>query len=184
MKGFGDRPDREQRNVVFTLLSNHRRRYLLYACNRTNGTVSLSDIAEQVAAWEYDKSVEEINSTERKRVYSSIQQHHVPKLEEAGFLEVDGDELALTDQAENLDIYVELVSEPNISWANYYLWLSVIGACSIAAAAFGLFPPVVSPMLVSVLFAGTVLVSAAIHLFQSRQLKFAASDLPPEIDGD
>jgi hypothetical protein len=172
----------EARNVLFTVLSNHRRRYVLYACNRADGETTLSDVAEQVAAWEYDKPVEELTSAERKRVYSSIQQHHLSKLEEAGLLTVDGDRIALTDEAENLDLYVEIVPERTISWAVYYLGLATIGGFSLGFARLGWLPAPVSLPAVAGIFVGVLGVSAVVHLAQSRRMTLGSTDRPPEID--
>ncbi|MFT4881353.1 MAG: hypothetical protein ACI9CA_000112 [Natronomonas sp.] len=38
------------RDETFNLLSNHRRRYALHYCKRRDDPVTLSDLAEQVAA--------------------------------------------------------------------------------------------------------------------------------------
>ena len=54
---------------IFDLLSNHRRRYTIHYCKQIETPVSLSDLAEQVAAWELEKDISELSSSERKRVY-------------------------------------------------------------------------------------------------------------------
>lgn len=182
MASLLDTESTETRNTLFTVLSNHRRRYVLYACRRADGETTLSDVAEQVAAWEYDKPVGELTAAERKRVYSSIQQHHLSKLEDAGLVEVEGDRLALTTEARNLDLYLEIVPERNIPWSAYYLGLAVVGGFSLGIAQVGWLPEPVSPALVAGLFVGVLAASALVHLVQSRRMKFGSADLPPEID--
>ncbi|RQG89170.1 hypothetical protein EA462_12445 [Natrarchaeobius halalkaliphilus] len=154
---------------------------MLYACNQANGRTKLSDVAEQVAAWEYGKPIDEITSTERKRVYTSIQQHHLSKLEDAGLLEVANGNIRITDKAENLDVYLEIVPEKNIPWATYYLGLAAIGAFSVGIAHVGWLPDAVSVSVVAALFASVLAVSAAIHSIESRQMTFSAADVPPEV---
>lgn len=173
---------REAKNTLFTVLGNHRRRYVLYACNQANGDTTLSEIAEQVAAWEYDKSVEELTATERKRIYTSIQQHHLSKLEDAGLLRVENDHIEPTEKARNLDVYLEVVPEANIPWAAYYLGLALVGAGAFAFAQIGWFPEPVSMTVVFGLFVALLGVSALAHVWESRRMKFDTADTPPEID--
>lgn len=180
---LGQMQSREAKNTLFTVLSNHRRRYVLYACNQANGETTLSDVAEQVAAWEYDKPIEQITSTERKRVYTSIQQHHLDKLEDSGLIEVDNDRITSTDRARNLDIYLDVVPEKNIPWATYYLGLAIIGGFSIAIAHVGWLPEPVSVSIVAGMFVLVVGVSAAIHHYQSREMRFSSTETPPEVEG-
>lgn len=65
---------------TFEILKNQRRRYVLQYLDEADGPVSLSDLAEQIAAWENDKEVREITSSERKRVYVGLYQCHLPKM--------------------------------------------------------------------------------------------------------
>lgn len=173
---------REAKNTLFTVLSNHRRRYVLYACNGADGTTTLSDVAEQVAAWEYDKPVEAVTSTERKRVYTSIQQHHLSKLEEADLIRVDGDRLESTDRAKNLDVYFEVIPEENIPWPMYYLGLALIGGFLLVITGVGWLPEQITIPYVAGAFVVLTAVSAVVHLRQARQMKFDSADVPPEIE--
>lgn len=72
---------------VFHTLGNPRRRQALFELYEAEGPMVLSDLAERVASVEQDKLVRELDSQERKRVYISLHQSHLPKLEEAGFIE-------------------------------------------------------------------------------------------------
>jgi len=174
---------REAKNTLFTILGNHRRRYVLYACNRANGDTTLSEIAEQVAAWEYDKPIEQLTATERKRIYSSIQQHHLSKLEDAGLLRIENDQIEPTDKARNLDVYLEVVPEKNIPWAAYYLGLAGVGAGAFALAQLGWLPEPVSVPVVFGLFVALLGASALAHFWKSSRMKFDAAEAPPEVDG-
>lgn len=65
---------------VFGVLKNKRRRYVLKFLSSAEGEITLSDLAEQIAAWECDKEVSQISSQERKRVYVGLYQCHLPKM--------------------------------------------------------------------------------------------------------
>ena len=164
-------PDaRESKNTLFSVLSSHRRRYVLYACNQADGETTLSDVAEQVAAWEYDKPINELTSAERKRVYTSIQQHHLSKLEDAGLITIDGDRLASTAKAENLDVYLEVVPEETVPWSVYYLGLSVVGSVVLGFSYLGWLPDGVSVGAVAAVLLGVYLISSVVHLNQSERI--------------
>ncbi|MFC4552054.1 MULTISPECIES: DUF7344 domain-containing protein [Halorussus] len=72
---------------VFHLLQTERRRNALKYLARHDGPVEMRDMAEQVAAWEYDTTVEGLTSDQRQRVYIGLYQTHLPKLDEAGVVE-------------------------------------------------------------------------------------------------
>jgi hypothetical protein len=155
---------------------------VLYACNQADGETTLGDVAEQVAAWEYDKTQPEVTSTERKRIYTSIQQHHLSKLEEAGLLTVDGDRLQTTEKAEDLDVYLDVVPGENIPWATYYLGIAIVGGLALAFYIAGWLPAVVSPIVLLGGFVVLLGVSAGVHVYESRRTKFSTVDTPPEIE--
>lgn len=76
------------RDLVFTLLKNRRRRAVLsFLADRPETT--LSDLADQIAADENDTTPEQLSSSERKRVYISLYQNHLPKLADAEVIEYD-----------------------------------------------------------------------------------------------
>lgn len=68
-------------NQTFEILKNQRRRYVLRYLDAADGPVSLSDLAEQMAAWENEKEIRQITSSERKRVYVGLYQCHLPKMD-------------------------------------------------------------------------------------------------------
>ncbi|TQQ79101.1 DUF7344 domain-containing protein [Halonotius roseus] len=167
---------RETKNTLFSVLSSHRRRYVLYACNQADGETTLSDVAEQVAAWEYDKPIAEITSKERKRVYTSIQQHHLSKLEDAGLISVDGDRLASTEKAKNLDVYLEVVPEETVPWSVYYLGLTVLGGVVLGFSYLGWLPDAISMGGVAAVLLVAYLISSLVHLQQSERVSLGSFD--------
>ena len=76
---------------VFHVLQNGRRRSAIrYMMARPEqDSFEMRDIAEQITAWENDKPIRQISSTERQRVYIALYQSHLPKLEEKGLIEYD-----------------------------------------------------------------------------------------------
>lgn len=74
---------------VFGLLKNRRRRDVLRHLAGTEETMRLGELAERIAARECEKDVSQITSKERKRVYVSLYQCHMPKLADAGVVNYD-----------------------------------------------------------------------------------------------
>lgn len=164
-----DESHSETQNTLFNALSNHRRRYTLYACNSAdNGELTLSDVAEQVAAWEYGKPVAEITSDERKRVYTSLQQHHLSTLEDADLIELDGDRIRLTEKAEQMELYLDIVPQGTIPWSVYYLALAIIGAAAMIIVHIFTVPDWLTIGVVALALMLVVAVSAAAHHFDSQ----------------
>ncbi len=67
---------------AFHLLQNQRRRWVLQHLHDVDETVEMGDLAERVAAWEHDTTVERLTSTQRQRVYIALYQRHLPKLDD------------------------------------------------------------------------------------------------------
>ncbi|WP_123533276.1 DUF7344 domain-containing protein [Halosimplex salinum] len=120
-------------DVVFDILSSARRRYVLYLLRTEDAPVELTELAEDVAAWENDTTVEELTKQQRKRVYVSLYQTHVPKLEDAGLVEYDQDtgEVELTSAANDVDQYLN-PSEREVPWQYLYLPLAILGISLVA----------------------------------------------------
>ncbi|KTG30384.1 hypothetical protein AUR66_08120 [Haloferax profundi] len=160
-------------------MSNHRRRYTIHYCKQVEGPIPLSDLAEQVAAWEKDKTISELRSAERKTVYTSLQQTHLPRLERAGIITYEDGEVELTDQTERLDIYLDIVPENSIPWGVYYLGLSALSWLVIGGLWAGVLPTETIPSLV---YPATIVAvftaSAAYHAVTNRRYRFQNLDQP------
>ena len=171
--------DTPGKGEVFDLLSNHRRRYVIHFCKQADGAVEVGEVAEQVAAWENEKTVEEIDHAERKRVYTSLQQTHLPTLADADMILYENGTVELTDRASELDVYLDVVPSGSIPWAEYYLGLSVIGFGVLAGVAAGVLPTDPVPAVGwAAIVVGLFAVSAAVHLRESRQFRLG-DDGPP-----
>lgn len=133
------------RDEIFDVLSNRRRQHVIEYLNERDGTgeeVGLGQLVDEVAARENDKSVAEITSTERKRVYAALRQSHLPKLDDMGVIEYDRlrNEFTPTDEIERMRLYLEFVPGERLSWAEYYLALSGLSLGVSLLVQFGVAP--------------------------------------------
>jgi hypothetical protein len=165
---------------IFDLLSSHRRRYVVHYCKHEETPVTLSDLAEQVAAWELEKEVARLTSAERKRVYTSLQQTHLPTLSDAGMVVYEDGEVELTEQADQLDVYLDVVPGDSVPWGVYYLGLSAFGFAVFAGLWSGVVPTDPAPTLGwAALVLGLFAVSAAVHTYQNRKYRLGEMEGPP-----
>ena len=100
---------------LFHILQNQRRRRVLqFLQDFDEGEqVDMRDIAEQVAAWEHDTTVQQLSSNERQRVYIALYQSHLPKLDEKGVLEYNQSRgiVERTAVADQFDPYLDVDSD-------------------------------------------------------------------------
>ncbi|WP_424003307.1 DUF7344 domain-containing protein [Haloarcula salina] len=84
---------------IFSLLSNRRRRNLLRFVESAGGESAVPAITDHLAQSEYGS--DEVSASQRKNVYVSLHQTHLPKLADAGVVEYDEQtkRVALTDRA-------------------------------------------------------------------------------------
>jgi len=176
------RADQLSQDEVFEVLKSPRRRYALYYLRQEGGETELSELTEQVAAWENETTPAGLSTEQRKRVYISLYQTHLPKLDEAGVVEYDSDEgiVRLSDRASDLDIYRGDLSREEFPCASYYL--GPVGVSSLLVAAvwlgippFGLIPGLVLATLILAVFG----ISAVVHYVSYR--RDAEIGTPPEL---
>ena len=75
------------RDDIFEMLSNERRRCVLYYLQRHPSQAAMRSVVAYVAACQNDKSIAAVTPRERTRVYSALDQTHPPKLASVGFIE-------------------------------------------------------------------------------------------------
>ncbi|QSG10748.1 putative trancriptional regulator, ArsR family [Halapricum desulfuricans] len=173
------------RDDAFEILSNRRRRFALHHLQHNGERAELGELSEHVAAWENDSGVQEISASERKRVYTSLQQFHLPKMDDKGVVEFDDREgvVELTAAAEQMDVYLEVVEGNDVPWSQYYLGLAAVNLGLLVAATAGTYPLRLVPDAGWGLFvATTFLVSALVHTYYSRtEMRLGDSESPPEV---
>lgn len=116
---------------VFGILKNQRRRYVLEYLNEADEEVTLSEIAEQISAWENDKDISQISSKERKRVYVGLYQCHLPKMDAMGIISFNKPRgvIELGEDTDTVYKYLDRSEEPDRPpWHLYSVLLSVSGA--------------------------------------------------------
>ncbi|AZH26562.1 DUF7344 domain-containing protein [Haloplanus aerogenes] len=80
----------EELDQIFVILQNHRRRLVLEYLRDRDSTTQ-GDLARHVAAVENDVPEDTVTSTQRKRVYVSLYQAHLPKLDQFDAIAFDQD---------------------------------------------------------------------------------------------
>jgi DNA-binding transcriptional ArsR family regulator len=137
------------KDKIFHLLQTPRRRYVLQYLKEHEGTVEMRDIAEQVAVWENETSVQALTSDERQRVYIPLYQSHLPKLDEEGIIEYNQSRgtVKRTKLADQLDRYLtadEVVTnnvvetERERPWGTYYFGTSLFSTLLLAGSVLGM----------------------------------------------
>lgn len=92
-------------SAAFDLLSNARRRGVLYAVSR-DGSATVAELAERIAAWQDGHHSPE-------EVRTSLVHAHLPKLADAGVVDYDHDQGVVepTEDADDLEPYLEKTAE-------------------------------------------------------------------------
>lgn len=165
------------RDDVFEVLSNTRRRHALRYLRRSDGPVDLGRLAEEVAALELDKEVENLTRQERKRVYVALQQSHIPRMREMELVEMGSEGVWLTDNAEDLDLYLEIVPRNSLNWSQYYLAASALTALPVLGSGFGMYPFVILPNAAWAAVATALFLGIAVaHVLHDRSMKLSGGD--------
>ena len=151
-----DENGRLTKDVIFELLKNRRRREVLSYLLEHDETVTLGELAEQIAAWENDTTVNALSSDQRKRVYVALYQTHLPKMDDAGIIEYDQDRglVTLSDNADLLMMYLDTDAHKTDRWDRWYAALSVVGVAVILAGSLGL--PIISGVSTAILATSVV----------------------------
>lgn len=120
-------------DVIFNVLMNRRRRYVLQYL-KAESPMELGRLAERIAAREHDVSVDEVTSKQRKSVYTSLYQSHLPKLAEAGIVDYDQDRgvVSLNHRADELEAFLDPDRRSEDRWSRLYLALSFLSAALLA----------------------------------------------------
>jgi hypothetical protein len=126
--------DSLSKDEIFELLKNRRRRDVLEYLLAVDRTVTLSELAEHIAAWENDVDVQALNSSQRKRVYVALYQTHLPKMDQTGIVEYNQDRgrISLSENASVLETYLDRGYEETDRWHRRYVALSAAGIALVA----------------------------------------------------
>lgn len=169
-------------DTVFEILSNSRRRFMLSYLHEHDGPVDLMDLANEIAAWENDTSVEDLTDKQSKRVYVSVYQTHVPKLVSTGLIEYDSDSglIELSDRADEIERYMPNGGDDR-PWHRYYAILAVASTAfyagvALGAPGFAILSEAVAGIVVVLAFAAL----SAAHYVNSDRVRSIVEDSPVE----
>lgn len=183
--GGGSEPTIEiSEDELFDVLSNQRRRFAVHLLKREGESLEIGDMAEQIAAWENGIETAEITGSDRKRVYTALQQSHLPKMDRVGVIEFNKNRGVVepTVALKDVDLYLDVVEKKEIPWSEYYLGLTGVAMGLVAAVWVGAWPFVMLPdiawmLAVVVAFA----FSALMHKYYTTELKVGQAEEPPEL---
>lgn len=148
---------------VCRLLANERRRHALECLKSHEGSLSVGELADEVAAREADESPPP--SGKRRSVYTSLAQIHLPKLDEFGAVEYDADAQEVALDGHGIDLTVEAVPKHGLFWAEYYLALGTVGLLTVGLSMLGVpFVQAVDPTVLVLGYFGLLVASSVYHL--------------------
>lgn len=144
--------------------------------------MELRELSERLAAWENEVPPSAVTYDQRMRVYTSLRQLHLPKLHGEGLVDFDENRgtIELTNEAAELEVYLDVVPHEEIRWSKYYAGLGALSALSVISAGVGVVPLRWVPglglaALITVLF----LVSALYHCYYDANHRLGVGEEPP-----
>ncbi|MEF8776483.1 MAG: hypothetical protein V5A43_08280 [Haloarculaceae archaeon] len=164
------KPDRLSESVVYTVLSNYRRRSAIEELRGRTDDVTLRELSERLAARESGR--DPAPRKLRESVYGSLHQTHLPTLDRHGLVDYDHQRKHVRPRARTRDLgpYLEVQGPLGATWAGLYQWLGIVGLFLVVASLVGtpvvrLVPPVVLGSVFLALFAG----ASAYRLWRLRR---------------
>jgi DNA-binding transcriptional ArsR family regulator len=157
------------RDQIFELLSNPRRRMVLYYLREHGGSSTVTDLTREIASLEYDIPADELTRQQRKRIYVSLYQTHIPKLAEDGVIDYDEDSNAvrLTNRANKVNTYLSAEGSNSYPWPYHYLVLAITSVALLAVSTTVDVSPV-TPLVVGLAVTAAFAVSGIVQLLQRR----------------
>lgn len=166
-------------SVVFDILSNIRRRYILYYL-REESEASTRELSRGLAAWENDVAVSAVTSKQRKRVYTALQQTHLPRLDEYGVVEFDRDRgrISETGRFAVFEPYLDRSEPTGRNWPRWYVGIGLMAVTLAVGIISGV--PVLSSVEpgITALLVGTTLVLVAASQMVAESDRRIGPDFP------
>lgn len=125
-------------DLTFEVLKNERRREVIRYLREQEKQVTLSDLAEHIAALENDTDVSSITSSQRKRVYVGLYQCHLPKMADMGIVDFNQNRgiVSLGENAPELYQYLDNDTSGTRRWHRYYMGITGTGVALFVSALF------------------------------------------------
>lgn len=178
--------DREglSKNEIYELISNRRRRFTIHALKQMEEPVAVAELSTYIAAWEMDIKPEEIEYADRRSIYTTLRQTHLPIMNDKNILEYNESEKTIqsTDVLDRINIYVEATHENEFPWSLYYVGLAGLSVSLVLAVIAGVplfntLKPTTVGAFISIIFG----LSAVVHHIIDRQNRLGATQKPPEL---
>jgi DNA-binding transcriptional ArsR family regulator len=166
---------------VFEMLSSQRRRMVLYYLRKHEATASITDLAEQIAAWENEVEIDELTSQQRKRVYVSLYQTHLRKLAETDLVDydVDAGTVRLTEHATEIDTFLTPTQRSSYPSKRHYIGGVLVGG---TAMILGMLATTVLETSLLVWLAGGLIVGyLAMIIVEYWHFREERTDIPLEL---
>lgn len=156
---------------IHDVLRNRRRRNVLECLQGNMGNVTVKGLAEALAEMETGESPPPRNI--RQSVYNSLHQTHLPKMDHLDLIEYDQDRkiVSMQPNIRQVDLYMEVVTPYNITWAEFYQFLMLFSLIIIVSSELGV--PVlstISPLIFASLFLALLGVSTIYRIWSRRWL--------------
>lgn len=175
--------DQTPEGVVAEAIHNTRRRYALYYLHKQNGPVALTDLADQVAAWENCSPSEEVPAARCKSVYAALHQTHLPYLEERDLVAFDRDTNEVECSLKNSELDLSLAADrrTTVRWYRVYLLLAGVGTVALGIGWAGV-PAFdfVSPLALAGVLIGSYVVASVLHWHDVYRWHRRMDGMPPD----
>ncbi|WP_222918388.1 hypothetical protein [Natrinema sp. SYSU A 869] len=127
---------------LFDVFSNARRRRTVQYLKRQGGSCDLAPLVQQVAAWENDTNPDDVTRTQRRRVYISLYQTHLPMLEDHGIVDwdPDGHEIELLPSEDRFEPYLDRHLDDQRPWHQFYAAVATVGVIAFGLSALAIGP--------------------------------------------
>jgi len=162
---------------LFDVFSNARRRRAVQYLKRQGGSCDLAPLVQQVAAWENDTEPDDVTRTQRRRVYISLYQTHLPMLEDHDIVDwdPDGHKIELLPSEDRFEPYLDRHLENDRVWHRSYAAVTAVGvvALGLSLLAVGPLTTGLAPVVALALCLVVLALSAVQHVSRRPDL-----DLP------
>jgi hypothetical protein len=170
--------------TIYTILSSRRRRYAVHALKHADEEINLTELSRQITAWEIGVTPQQVEYQQRRGVYTTLKNAHLPMLDEHDLIEYN-DEANTVEPSRKLaelNVYVEALQGNEIPWSLYYLGIAITSILLLFAVGVGV-PGIVAiePMGVSLFTITTFAVSGAVHHYYAKRSQLGYMKKPPEV---
>lgn len=141
--------------------------------------MELGALAEQVAAWELGIPEAQVTYDQRKRVYTALQQTHLPMMDEAGAVSFDKNRgtVERIEDTDDFDYYLTVVPGGTLLFSHYYLALGIASTIlSLFVAADFLAIPVLPEAAIPWIIIGLFAILSAVHVVYRTQSRYAGHE--------